>query len=158
MPRILIVDDEPTICWALREALTDEGFVVELAASAEEGLIAAARSRPDAMLLDVRLPGQDGLSAIHSFRERIGSAPIVVMTAFGNLDTAVRAVEQGAFDYLIKPFDLDQVIQIVRRAVAVAAEPATARGKSTAEPNHTLIGSSGTLLSRLNIPLRKAAR
>jgi two-component system nitrogen regulation response regulator GlnG len=145
MPRILIVDDESTICWALREALTDEGFVVELAASAEEGLIAAAQCRPDAMLLDVRLPGQDGLSAIRAFRERIGSAPIVVMTAFGNLDTAVRAVEQGAFDYLIKPFDLDQVIQIVRRAVAVAAEPAVARGVSSAEPNHTLIGSSAAM-------------
>jgi two-component system nitrogen regulation response regulator GlnG len=145
MPRILIVDDEPTICWALRESLGDEGFAVDVVASAEEGLASASRSRPDAVLLDVRLPRLDGLSAMRQFRERVGSAPIIVMTAFGNLDTAVRAVEQGAFDYLVKPFDLDQALQVVRRAVATAVQPAATQCNSAAEPNHTLIGSSAAM-------------
>jgi CheY-like chemotaxis protein len=83
MSRILIVDDEASICYAFREFLTDEGHHVVVAASAEEGLDLAERARPDAVVLDVRLPGMDGLSAIPRFRSLIGNAPIVVMTAFG---------------------------------------------------------------------------
>ncbi|WP_435010615.1 sigma-54-dependent transcriptional regulator [Tundrisphaera lichenicola] len=117
MSRILIVDDEASICWAFRESLTDEGHQVEVAASAEEGLKIADAGTLDAIVLDVRLPGLDGLSAMRSFRERIGAAPIIIMTAFGNLETAVRAMEGGAFDYLVKPFDLDQGTTIIKRAL-----------------------------------------
>ena len=90
---------------------------MQIAPSAEEGLRLAEQRRPDAVILDVRLPGLDGLSAIEQFRRRVGEVPIIVITAFGNLDTAVRAIEQGAFDYLPKPFDLDQVSEVVRRAL-----------------------------------------
>ncbi len=93
MSRILIVDDEASICWAFREFLSDEGHEVDVAASAEEGLKLAETETPDAVVLDVRLPGLDGLSALSEFRNRIGPAPIVVITAFGNLDTAVKAME-----------------------------------------------------------------
>src|SRR5262249_36257956 len=117
MGRILIVDDEESICWALRETLSDEGHRVEVAASAEEGLQIASASPLDAVVLDVRLPGMDGLTAMKAFRERVGPAPIVVITAFGNLETAVRAMEGGAFDYLVKPFDLDQATTVVSRAL-----------------------------------------
>ncbi len=68
-------------------------------------------------MLDVRLPGVDGLTAMGAFRDRIGPAPIIVITAFGNLETAVRAMEGGAFDYLVKPFDLDQATGVVTRAL-----------------------------------------
>src|SRR5438309_768508 len=67
--------------------------------------------------MDVRLPGIDGLSAMRELREQIGATPVVVMTAFGSLDTAVRAIEEGAFDYLVKPFDLDQAVEVLRRAL-----------------------------------------
>ena len=68
MSRVLIVDDEESICWAFREFLTDEGHVVDVASSAEEGLSRAEEARPDALVLDIRLPGLDGLSAMGRFR------------------------------------------------------------------------------------------
>jgi DNA-binding NtrC family response regulator len=141
MSRILIVDDEASICYAFREFLTDEGHHVVVAASAEEGLDLAERARPDAVVLDVRLPGMDGLSAIPRFRSLIGNAPIVVMTAFGNLDTAVRAIESGAFDYLVKPFDLDQAATVLSRALKAPRErPIAAHGDEG--PDGLLVGSS----------------
>lgn len=118
MSRILIVDDEPAIGWSLREVLTDEGHSVEVAASVEAGLETCGRQSPEAILLDVRLPGGDGLSAIPEFRALVPESPIIVMTAFGDLDTAVRAVRAGAYDYLVKPFDLERVSQVAARALA----------------------------------------
>ena len=145
MSRILIVDDEPAIGWSLREMLSDEGHAVEVAASVEAGLETCARFEPEAMLLDVRLPGRDGLSALPEFRSIVPEAPVVVMTAFGDLDTAVRAVNAGAFDYLVKPFDLDSVSRIVAQALAEREQRAAAgadRPAATITDGVLLVGSS----------------
>jgi two-component system nitrogen regulation response regulator GlnG len=115
--QILIVDDEEAVCWALERALTGEGHHVAVAASAEQAFSLAQKRRPDAVILDVRLPGLDGLSALGRLRQLTDDAPVIVVTAFGNLSTAVRAVEGGAFDYLAKPFDLDQALEAVARAL-----------------------------------------
>jgi two-component system, NtrC family, nitrogen regulation response regulator GlnG len=115
--QILVVDDEQAVCWALQKALSAEGHKVAVAASAEEAFAVAPKQRPDVVVLDVRLPGLDGLSALGRLRQLTHDAPIIVVTAFGNLSTAVRAVEGGAFDYLAKPFDLDQALETVKRAV-----------------------------------------
>ena len=127
MSRILVVDDEQAICWALEQALEAQKHDVAVAPSAEAAFALAAKKPPDVILLDVRLPGLDGLSALARLRELSNDAPVIVMTAFGNLATAVRAVEGGAFDYLAKPFDLDQALDLVARAVQrrelVPAEP-----------------------------------
>jgi len=147
MSRILIVDDEASICWAFREVLSDEGHTVEIAASAEEGLEIAEAQPPDAVVLDVRLPGIDGLTALQPFRDRIGGAPIIVMTAFGNLETVVRAMEGGAFEYLVKPFDLDQATTVVNRALD-AANVALGNRETPAEAalgNETFVGSSSVI-------------
>jgi two-component system nitrogen regulation response regulator GlnG len=124
---ILIVDDEEAVCWALERALRAEGYSVAVAASAEQAFGQVARHRPDAIVLDVRLPGMDGLKALPHFRQLAPDAPVIVVTAFGSLPTAVGAVEGGAFDYLAKPFDLAQALDAVSRAVqrrpAVAAPP-----------------------------------
>jgi two-component system, NtrC family, nitrogen regulation response regulator GlnG len=117
MSQILVVDDEEAVCWAMQRALVGEGHKVTVAASAEEAFVQAKKQRPDAVILDVRLPGLDGLSALAHLRELTGDAPVIVVTAFGNLGTAVKAVEQGAFDYLAKPFDLDQALEAVKRAL-----------------------------------------
>ncbi len=116
--RILIIDDEEAICWALRRAFEQAGATVALAGAAEEGIRQARDFRPHAILLDVRLPGMDGLDALASLRALLPDCPVVVMTAHGRLSTAVRAVEGGAFDYLAKPFDLAQVFDIVKRALS----------------------------------------
>lgn len=117
MSRILIVDDEPSIGWSLRELLGEQGHAVEVAATVDSALETCGRFVPDAILLDVRLPGTDGISAMPALRGLAPGAAIIVMTAFGDLDTAVRAVDAGAFDYLVKPFDLDRVSQVTQRAV-----------------------------------------
>src|SRR5947208_6040870 len=93
---ILIIDDEEAVCWALRRAFERAGYRVAVASSAEEGLDVAGRVGPDAVILDVRLPGMDGLSALAELRRRTHDAPVIVATAHGNLTTAVRAVEGGA--------------------------------------------------------------
>ena len=141
MGRILIVDDEASICFAFREFLGDEGHRVAVAASAEEGLRQAEADPPDAVVLDVRLPGLDGLSALGEFRRRVGPAPIVVITAFGSLDTAVRAMEGGAFDYLVKPFDLDRAAAVLGRALAARVAEASP-GPAEADPDEALVGRS----------------
>ena len=118
MSHILIIDDEEAVCWALERALAGEGHQVAVASSAEEGFELAARKPPEAVVLDVRLPGMDGLTALGKLRQITHDAPVIVVTAFGNLNTAVRAVEGGAFDYLAKPFDLQQALDAVARALA----------------------------------------
>jgi two-component system nitrogen regulation response regulator GlnG len=115
--RVLVIDDEEAVCWALRRALEGEGHQVLVAASAEQAFGLAAGHRPDAVILDVRLPGMDGLTALGRLRQLTHDAPVIVVTAFGNLTTAVKAVEGGAFDYLAKPFDLDQALDAVARAL-----------------------------------------
>src|SRR5271170_1862637 len=121
MSHILVVDDEQAVCWALERALKQEGHQVAVAASAEEAFTRATQQRPNAIFLDVRMPGMDGLTALGRLRQLAHNAPVIVMTAFGNLDTAVRAVEGGAFDYLTKPFDLAQALDAVGRALRLAS-------------------------------------
>lgn len=115
--RILIIDDEESVCWGLRRAFERAGYRVNVASSAEEGLEAARREKPDVVILDVRLPGMDGLTALGELRKIADDEPIVVITAHGNLSTAVRAMEGGAFDYIAKPFDLAQALDAVARAL-----------------------------------------
>ena len=109
---VLVVDDEPAICWALERLLSSEGYAVVSASSAEDGLRVAAERQPDLVLLDVRLPREDGLSALPKMIDAIDGAPVVIMTAFGDLETAVTAVQQGAADYLPKPFKLEDVSRV----------------------------------------------
>jgi two-component system nitrogen regulation response regulator GlnG len=141
MSRVLIVDDEASICWAFGEYLGDLGHEVAVASSAEEGLDAARSGPFDAVVLDVRLPGMDGLTAMGAFRERLGAAPIIIVTAFGSLDTAVRAMEAGAFDYLVKPFDLDQAGAVVTRALE-SGGAAIGAAKAATGAGPRLVGSS----------------
>jgi two-component system nitrogen regulation response regulator GlnG len=123
MGHLLVVDDEQSICWGLAKLAQELGHSVGTASSAEQGLEAAQQRRPDAIVLDIRLPGMDGLSAMRHFREAVGPVPIVVITAYGELATAVAAVRNGAFDYLTKPFDLAVAQRAIRRAMTSRPEP-----------------------------------
>lgn len=120
MSHVLIVDDEPSICWALRECLTDEGFSVDVASTAEQAFGLADLHAPDVIVMDVRLPGMDGLKAMRQLRDSSFAAPIIIMTAFGSLKIAVDAIDGGAFDYLTKPMDLDKAVAVVRQAVSIS--------------------------------------
>ncbi len=139
MSHVLIVDDEPGICWGFREFLSDEGHEVSVASSAEEAFALVETSTPDAIVLDVRLPGVDGLSAIGRLRAQTNDAPIIIITAFGNLETAVRAVREGAFDYLPKPFDLDRAAAVVERALQSKTVKTSA---APVDLRETIVGST----------------
>ncbi|HJZ56758.1 MAG TPA: sigma-54 dependent transcriptional regulator [Gemmataceae bacterium] len=117
MTHILIIDDEEPIAWALRRAFERESYRVTVAAMAEDGLAKARKNPPDVVFLDVRLPGMDGLTALAELKKLAPAAAAIVITAHGNLNTAVKAVGGGAFDYLAKPFDLAQALDAARRAL-----------------------------------------
>ncbi len=118
MSRILIIDDEPALCWGLSEAAASVGHVAVTAASVEQAREKLSTLIPDAIVLDVRLPGQDGLSALADFQHRCPGVPLIVMTAFGDLPTATRAFSGGAFEYLVKPFELQTFLAVLSRALA----------------------------------------
>ncbi|MEK6234469.1 MAG: sigma-54 dependent transcriptional regulator, partial [Planctomycetales bacterium] len=143
MPNVLVVDDEPSIAWALAQLGKSLGHQVVQAASAEEGIKAARITKPDVVMLDVRLPGMDGLTAMRALREIIGDVPIIIMTAHGDLNTAVEAVRQGAFEYLVKPFDLKVAERGLRQALASGSEEASDPEPSAeAKPVGELVGQS----------------
>jgi two-component system, NtrC family, nitrogen regulation response regulator GlnG len=115
--KVLVVDDEPSICWGFQQLLGAEGYQVLTAGTAEAGLKIAGQNDLELVLLDVRLPGMSGLEALAKMRHLTDEAPIVVMTAFGDLETAVKAVQQGATDYLNKPFSLNDALRVCQRAL-----------------------------------------
>ncbi|TWU58173.1 sigma-54-dependent transcriptional regulator [Rubripirellula reticaptiva] len=114
---VLVVDDEPSICWALEKMLVGEGHRVITASSAEEGLRLAAEHQPAMVILDVRLPKEDGISALPKFLAATPHCSVVIITAFGDLETAVAAVKNGATDYLTKPFKLEDALRTCRSAL-----------------------------------------
>ena len=114
--RVLIVDDEPNARSALAELLRDDGYVAELAANGHEALRMLASFEPDVVLTDLQMPVLDGLGLLEQGRPSAPHAAFVVMTAFGSIETAVRAIQQGAENYLTKPLDFDAVVALVGRA------------------------------------------
>jgi DNA-binding NtrC family response regulator len=115
--KLLVVDDEESICWGLARLGESLGHEVVAASSAEQAFDEVQRQVPDVIVLDVRLPGMDGLQAIERFQQTLGSVPIIVITAYGDLRTAVEAVRRGAFDYIAKPFDVQKVKGALVRAL-----------------------------------------
>ena len=141
--RVLIVDDEPGICAALKRYLGGEGHETHVAASGEEALKLLLTIEPDVALVDFRLPGVDGLTLLNRFRAIQPGMTVVLMTAFGGVDTAIRATQDGAFAYLPKPLDLVEVGRLVERAVTSAPiAVATADGAPGAHAEWALLGRS----------------
>jgi len=115
--RILVVDDEPGVRSALEAILVDEGFDVTSVESGEDGLDALERESFDALLLDVWLPGIDGLDTLRRLRERNHDVEVVMISGHGTIDTAVRATKFGAFDFVEKPLSLDRTLLVLRNAL-----------------------------------------
>lgn len=117
MAKIVVIDDEHAIVLAFEKFLRSLGHQCFAASTAEDGIQLVRQQAPDVVFLDVKLPGMDGLSAIEKIRQACGRASIVVMTAHGTLDTAVRATRSGAFEYLTKPIDLAKMRAVVDKAL-----------------------------------------
>jgi two-component system KDP operon response regulator KdpE len=120
MTRVLVVDDEPSILRALRINLTARQYQVTTAADGAAGLAAAARDRPDVIILDLGLPDMDGTEVIHGIRGWT-SIPIIVLSAWGQEHAKVTALDAGADDYVTKPFGMDELLARLRAAIRRAS-------------------------------------
>src|ERR1044072_6469636 len=118
IPQILTVDDDSVTCELLCEVFAREGFNAVFANSGEAARATVAQQPPDLLLSDIRMKTPlDGLSLLEIVRREYPAVPVVLMTAFGSIDTAVRAVKEGAYDYISKPFNIDELGEVVRRAL-----------------------------------------
>jgi two-component system response regulator AtoC len=115
--RILVVDDEHLIRWSLEQSLKKQGYDVITAASGEEAVRQVQDESPALMLLDIQLPGMDGLQVLEKVKEIDAEIIVVMVTALGVLETAVKAMRLGAYDYINKPFNLDELSIIVKKAL-----------------------------------------
>ncbi len=114
--KVLVVDDEESIRSVLRQALTDAGHHVVAAETGQKALDVLSRSDIEVMLLDIRMPGLSGLDVLREVAVRSPATCVIMVTAMADVSTAVEAMKQGAYDYVAKPFDLDDVIIAVQRA------------------------------------------
>src|SRR5690242_11590435 len=114
--RVWLVDDDASIRWVLERALRNGGMAPRAFEAAEPALDALRRESPDVLITDIRMPGQSGLDLLKKIRDARPALPVIVMTAHSDLGSAVSAYEGGAFEYLPKPFDIDQAVALVRRA------------------------------------------
>lgn len=116
MRNILLVDDDDQLRSSFYNLLTAEGYEVRAAASGEAALRMAEEEMPDVVIMDVRMPGMDGLATLRVLREREPRLPVIIMTAYSTTDAAIEATKLGAFDYILKPFDIPDVLDLVGKA------------------------------------------
>jgi two-component system nitrogen regulation response regulator NtrX len=143
MSSILIVDDEPGVRNALSGVLRDEGYSVDAVDSGEACLERLSRRDVDVVVLDVWLPGMDGLATLARMRERQVDAQVVIVSGHGNVESAVRAIKMGAFDFVEKPLSLEKTVLVVRNALRqrhLEAENLALRAQMDA--HHTMVGES----------------
>ncbi|MEX2962518.1 nitrogen regulation protein NR(I) [Microbulbifer sp. TYP-18] len=126
--RVWIIDDDRSIRWVLERALGRAGIETRCYDSGDRALDDFYRETPDAVLCDIRMPGTDGFRLLQRFQVERPTLPIIIMTAHSDLDSAVAAYQGGAFEYLPKPFDVDEVVAVARRALAHGREGLSAGG------------------------------
>ena len=117
MKPVWIVDDDRSIRWVFEKALGREGIVFNSFSSASEALDALKSGPPQVLVSDIRMPGPSGLELLQKVKERHPAVPVIVMTAYSDLESAVAAFQGGAYEYLPKPFDVDQAVDLIRRAL-----------------------------------------
>ncbi|SMY38888.1 Nitrogen regulation protein NR(I) [Photobacterium malacitanum] len=119
---IWVVDDDSSIRWVLERTLINAGMKCETFADADSVLAALERSVPDVIVSDIKMPGTDGLALLKVLQQDYITLPVIIMTAHSDLDAAVNAYQRGAFDYLPKPFDIDEAVTLVERALSHSQE------------------------------------
>ena len=145
MSAILVVDDEPGVRSSISGVLQDEGFEVDTAGTGEECLEKANGAAFDVIVLDIWLPGLDGLTTLQRLRERQIDSQVVIISGHGNIESAVRAIKMGAFDFIEKPLSLEKTVLVVRNALRqrdLEAENRVLRAKVDRQQQHTMVGES----------------
>ncbi len=115
--RVWVIDDDQSIRWVLEKALQKAHMAVKSFSSASGILETLERGQPDVLITDVRMPGMDGFELLNKIQDRYPQLPVIIITAHSDLDSAVTAYQGGAFEYLPKPFDVDEAVELTRRAV-----------------------------------------
>jgi DNA-binding NtrC family response regulator len=149
MADILVVDDDQAVAKAFEHFLKFEGHTCRLASNAGDALKMIYQRRPDLVMMDVRMPGVDGVQALQQVRSAFPDMYVVIMTAYGTSQTSIDAIRAGAFDYLMKPLDLDELRAVIRKALDAQhlTISSTAPGPDTSfEPAVTLVGESAAML------------
>ncbi len=129
MKPVWIVDDDRSIRWVIEKALSREGIAFNSFSTAQDAMDALSGGPPEVLVSDIRMPGLSGLELLNAVKSRHPAVPVIVMTAYSDLDSAVAAFQGGAYEYLPKPFDVDQAVELIRRALderrreAEAVEP-----------------------------------
>ena len=122
MDKLLLIDDENDVRYSFKRIFSSPDLILETAASGEEGIEVIKTFKPDLVLMDVRMGGMSGLETLRLIREDDAKLPIIMMTAFGTTQTAIEAMKHGAYDYLLKPFDVPKLKQIVANALKAARD------------------------------------
>ncbi|WP_295999950.1 nitrogen regulation protein NR(I) [Rugamonas sp.] len=117
MKPIWIVDDDESIRWVLEKALARENLATKSFANARDAIAALEFETPQVLVSDIRMPGDSGLDLLQLVKSRFPGLPVIIITAFSDLDSAVAAFQGGAFEYLAKPFDIDKAVELIRRAL-----------------------------------------
>jgi two-component system nitrogen regulation response regulator GlnG len=134
MKPVWIIDDDRSIRWVFEKALTRENIAYKTFASAREALSALEDETPQVVVSDIRMPGESGLELLQKAKERFSNVPVIIMTAYSDLESAVTAFQGGAFEYLPKPFDVDHAVELIRRAVEESMRQETAAEVSESAP------------------------
>ncbi len=117
MKPVWIIDDDRSIRWVFEKALARENIAFKTFASAREALTALDNDTPQVVVSDIRMPGESGIELLQKAKERYANLPVIIMTAYSDLESAVTAFQGGAYEYLPKPFDVDHAVDVIRRAV-----------------------------------------
>lgn len=140
--KICVVDDDSSIRWVLEKALGNADMQVESFASADSALEAIASEEPAVIVTDIRMPGMDGLALLEQINSRYPDLPVIIMTAHSDLDSAVSAYKGGAFEYLPKPFDIDEAVALVKRAMEVRAQQPGGKIKQVTQATPEIVGKA----------------
>ncbi len=142
---IWVIDDDRSIRWVLEKAFKQAGMNIQSFESADKVLKLLEREEPDALITDIRMPGMSGLELLGTINERHPDLPVIIMTAHSDLDSAVSAYQGGAFEYLPKPFDVDDAVELVRRAVDHRKEQSRGAGDENHLESTEIIGAAPSM-------------
>jgi two-component system nitrogen regulation response regulator GlnG len=134
MKPVWVIDDDRSIRWVFEKALTREGIPFKTFGLAQDALTALESDTPQVLVSDIRMPGTSGLEVLQNVKQKHPELPVIIMTAYSDLESAVAAFQGGAFEYLPKPFDVDQAVELIRRALDESLHEGATEEVETASP------------------------
>jgi len=149
MKKLLVIDDERAVRYSFERTFRED-YTVLTADNALDGLAIAEKERPDVVIMDNKMPGMRGIDALVKLQEKAAGIPVILMTAFGDMDTAIEAMNRGAFDYVTKPFENSQLRRIIEKAVQSAGlfqDAVCVGAEEESEDIDRIVGSSAAILS-----------